>query len=67
MLRNFPAVYKHGNAIGHSAELQHYMISDHLLEGAAKLPDKVTDGLRIRSRNSEDRAALLIREVNPGH
>jgi hypothetical protein len=51
------------------AELWHYcyMISDHIHEGPAKLPDEVTDGPQIRSRNGENRAALLIREVNPGH
>jgi len=42
------------------------MISDNLHEGAAKLPDEVTDGPQIRFRNGEDRAALLIRELNPG-
>ena len=52
-----------------AAELWHYtyMISDHLREGAAELPDEERDGPQIRSRNGEDRAALLIREVNPGH
>jgi hypothetical protein len=50
-----------------SAKLRQYVMSDHLREGEADLPDKVTDGQKFWSRNCEDRAVLLIREFNSGH